>query len=233
MNLLFMNNGLAPYGVPRNGLVAIYDPGRQIITGTTGQTLIDYTGKGNGAQLGSTAEADTNDPSFSGAGLVFGIDDYLKLAIDSSNPFSDPFAFALSADMTKINAVVDANWQESEALATAKGGNAILGLSANTAGYSFYENYTKKGHIGMTISRAKTIMAAVKLADSVSTNRRRIVDRSSDTELMIGTYDGTPEFSWGGEIYILLLYNRALSDAEYMTAYNGLRRLMSARGITI
>ena len=51
MNLLFMANN----GLPRNGLVALYDMGKQIALGNTGQTLVDFSGRGNNAQLGSTA----------------------------------------------------------------------------------------------------------------------------------------------------------------------------------
>jgi len=58
------------------GLVACYLPYLQIAQSATGQSLIDYSGKGNHAQLGSTAGADTNDPSWGTNALTFGGDDY-------------------------------------------------------------------------------------------------------------------------------------------------------------
>lgn len=58
-----------------SGTVALYDPGRQIATGTTGQVLTDYSGRGNHARLGSTSGDDSNDPAWSDNALVFGGDD--------------------------------------------------------------------------------------------------------------------------------------------------------------
>ena len=81
MNLLFMANN----GLPRNGLVALYDMGKQIALGNTGQTLVDFSGRGNNAQLGSTAGADTNDPKYNGVALVGdGVDDYAVVPLASA-----------------------------------------------------------------------------------------------------------------------------------------------------
>lgn len=54
------------------------------------QSLTDYTGHANNAQLGSTAGADTNDPAYSGQGLTFGTDDYGKV---TSSAFDDMAQF--------------------------------------------------------------------------------------------------------------------------------------------
>lgn len=49
------------------------------------QSLTDYTGRGNNAQLGSTAGADTNDPKFDGVALVGdGVDDYAVVPLASA-----------------------------------------------------------------------------------------------------------------------------------------------------
>lgn len=62
------------------GLVALYLPWLQIAQGLTGQSLIDYSGKGNHAQLGSTAGEDTNDPTWGTNALTFdGTDDYVNI----------------------------------------------------------------------------------------------------------------------------------------------------------
>jgi hypothetical protein len=53
------------------GAVAYWD-----CTQVVGQVLPDLSGNGNHATLGSTAGADTNDPTATGQGLVFGGDDF-------------------------------------------------------------------------------------------------------------------------------------------------------------
>ena len=56
----------------------IYDPVR---SGLSGQTLLNVGigGSLHNAQLGSAATADTNDPTWGAAGMVFGNDDFLKV----------------------------------------------------------------------------------------------------------------------------------------------------------
>jgi hypothetical protein len=46
----------------------------------SGQTLNDFSGLGNHGTLGSTAGADTNDPTWATAGLSFSTDDYVMSA---------------------------------------------------------------------------------------------------------------------------------------------------------
>lgn len=53
-----------------SGTVALYDPGRQIATGTTGQVLTDYSGKGMDIQNGSTSGVDANDGTWTTAGFL-------------------------------------------------------------------------------------------------------------------------------------------------------------------
>ena len=49
------------------------------------QSLTDYTGHANNAQLGSTAGADTNDPKYNGVALVGdGVDDYAVVPLASA-----------------------------------------------------------------------------------------------------------------------------------------------------
>lgn len=49
------------------------------------QSLTDYTGRGNNAQLGSAAGADTNDPKYNGVALVGdGVDDYAVVPLASA-----------------------------------------------------------------------------------------------------------------------------------------------------
>ncbi len=84
------------------GLVACYLPYLQVAQSATGQSLIDYSPAGNHAQLGSTAGADTNDPSWGTNALTFGGDDYCVIgrpsALEASVPFCGYTVFSKGVD---------------------------------------------------------------------------------------------------------------------------------------
>lgn len=72
MSILLLRSGPSGPGIVAAGLQAFYafDEG-------VGQTLEDGSGGGNDGTLGSTAGADTNDPTWTGEGLRFTIDDFV------------------------------------------------------------------------------------------------------------------------------------------------------------
>ena len=87
LHLQFLSN------IATNGFdILVYQP--QINIGTLypysppaylPQSLTDYTGHANNAQLGSAAGADTNDPKFNGVALVGdGVDDYAVVPLASA-----------------------------------------------------------------------------------------------------------------------------------------------------
>lgn len=241
MNLLFMQNGLPPYGIPNNGLIALYDPGRQILTGTTGQTLVDYTGKGNNAQLGSAVGADTNDPAWNG-GVVFGTDDYCK----SSSPVFD--------DMQAFTCITVLNIQTGATRIFDKTFNFLTLLPAASYELSFQQHfasgcYNWMGTIALTVGSNYIVSASYNRGNptiapafyfngikdtviaAVSTGAGNVpLDASND--LYIGNRQAADR-GIVSPLYLQLWYNRVLSDAEYMQAYNGLRRLMNSRGVVI
>lgn len=78
------NSGIVFTG---DGTSGIYIWGAQLEVGSTPseyfpttdkQLLIDYSGNGNHGTLGSTAGVDTNDPTWTNLGLVYGADDSVK-----------------------------------------------------------------------------------------------------------------------------------------------------------
>ncbi len=80
-DLLMMSAGGG--GLPpslRRGLVAWYDPWRQVNTTGEAQTLTDYSGHGNHGTLGATDSASTDDPAWTGNSLQFdGVDDIVNI----------------------------------------------------------------------------------------------------------------------------------------------------------
>lgn len=125
-DLLLMRGSPLRQLLSTSGLVACYLPYLQVAQGLTGQTLIDYSPQGNHAQIGSTAGADTNDPSWGTNALTFGGDDYCVIgrpsALEASVPFCGYTVFSKGADGTDM------------ALCS-KYGNHGLGSGANRTGW--------------------------------------------------------------------------------------------------
>ena len=235
MNLLFMANN----GLPKNGLVALYDMGKQIALGNTGQTLVDFSGRGNNAQLGSTAGADTNDPAYSGQGLVFGTDDYCK---SSSPVFDDMSAFTVIAVIDTTNGTDERHfWDKQITIGINSIDNRLYIYSQCTSSF-FMSKGTTAANVGKHIVsvgfKSKSDFLGFGWVDSIkqtfsiiagTPTGQKVSDVAND--LIIGNAPALNNQI--GNIYIYAVYNRALTDAEYMQAYSYLKRLMQSRGITI
>jgi Concanavalin A-like lectin/glucanases superfamily len=79
MSILLLQRRQSGTPIVSPGLVAYYrfDEG-------SGQTLADQSGNGHDGTLGSTAGADTNDPSWVAEGLSFATDDYVSTENDAA-----------------------------------------------------------------------------------------------------------------------------------------------------
>jgi hypothetical protein len=79
MSILILQRRQSGIPIVQAGLVVYYrfDEG-------SGQMVADLSGNGNGGTLGSTAGADTNDPSWVAEGLSFTTDDYVSTANNAS-----------------------------------------------------------------------------------------------------------------------------------------------------
>ena len=226
MNILFMANN----GLPRNGLVALYDIGKQIALGNTGQTLVDFSGRGNSAQLGSTAGADTNDPAYSGQGLTFGGDDYVICpTLINANDFTI-ISIAKVTDATPNNDLVTQFASEQVGrFIFATGGEKLKcymgGIARVTSVTNIYDNTVYC--MGLRRKNDQLNLTVNNVLGAPVTNNTPIYQ----TATRIGTY-GSGEYLIGS-VYLTAIYNRALSDTEYTQAYNYLRRLMMSRGVVI
>jgi hypothetical protein len=83
MHLTLMGGG-ASRGLPRQGLVALYDPyrdayGLDATARAALQTGVDYSGNGNTLTYGETTNASTDDPSNTGTAWSFDGGDYLMV----------------------------------------------------------------------------------------------------------------------------------------------------------
>lgn len=203
------------------------------------QSLTDFSGRGNSAQLGSAAGADTNDPAYSGQGLVFGTDDY---CISSSPAFDDMSAFTCIT-VCKQNTGVATNCRIFDKNRT---GLYLRQDTRTLVGYR-YRTSIDLAVSAETIDTSKSIICAFSI-DNNFNYRMRVNDQKltltnsptstgimqpdAASDLFIGN-KATADASFDGTIYLQAWYNRILSDTEYMQAYNYLRRLMSSRGVSI
>lgn len=207
------------------------------------QSILDRSGKGNNAQNGSAATADTNDPIFSGTGVVFGTDDFLKCAqavFDDLQRFTVITVFRANSlggsnsgklfDKTQRNVSYSAGnklfftqvrsgsdiWRCDDVIPLLT--NVIAGVSYNAttpeAAPAFFINQNKSANI----TRPGTGTGGL-LSDAA-------------VDLHIGNSSAANRF-FDGTIYLQIWYKRILSDQEYLRAYSYLLGLMAQRGVTI
>ena len=213
------------------------------------QSLTDYTGRGNNAQLGSTAGADTNDPAYSGQGLTFGIDDYCK---SSASVFDDMQAFTCITVCKANSAGGNSAGRLFEKFDNAGVKGIRCYISSNTLKLARYDGSTnyKVWANQQTMSygsNAIFALSAIQSGDDNAVKSWVTVTKQTPTVTVAGTptvvtdasYDlyignrSNADCNFDGTIYCQLWYNRILSDTEYMQAHSYLKRLMNSRGITI
>lgn len=104
-DVFLSTNGIRDWDIPRNGLVALYDPYRDAYgldeAGRAAlQTGVDYSGNGNTLTYGSTAGTDANDPSNTGLAFVYdGVDDAF-----TNTPSGTVYSYVLAGDAYGIGA---------------------------------------------------------------------------------------------------------------------------------
>lgn len=104
-DVFLSTNGIRDWDIPRNGLVALYDPYRDAYGLTPEerallQTAKDYSGNGTNATYGSTAGADANDPSNTGLAFAYdGVDD-----VFTNTPSGTVYSYVLAGDAYGIGA---------------------------------------------------------------------------------------------------------------------------------
>lgn len=236
-------------GVPvRDGLVAeyLFDEGR-------GQVLCDYSGKGNHGRLGSTRDADTNDPLWTPQGLSFdGVDDYVNCGSDPSLKVTDGSYTFEAVVMHLVQPPQAANyfwvvgktgWDMGLALRTNWGGNAdrarwILRAydgenKPHTApvNYDSFDDYGK--YVSITgvydaLDGALLIYVGYTLCCTISMPSHRAYPAST----YIGSPGGNTLF-FNGEIPLARIYNRALSPEEVQQNHEWSKTELAKRGVNL
>lgn len=207
--------------------------------GYTQSLYNQYGSIGNGA-LGSTTEADTNDPVFTGQSLLFATDDYVRLpySIDANGDFTvfvvvkrdgnpaaeegfwslgnsaaDTPAIAVSMHVTRAIGVFVRN---------DAGDSALDSLAFAGTGY-FCICFKKQGaSFTLKLLPANTTLT-VNGSGNFTINRCGL---GALLRVAVANY-------LNGEIAACLEYNRALSDEEDTRVYKYLKAILADRGITI
>jgi len=203
------------------------------------QSLADFSNHGNPFQLGSAAGADTNDPTLTAQGAVFGADDYLKSA---SSVFDDMGQF------TCVTACV-VNSIGSGGRLWSKGTREFMVLNGNVLRYFQSRTVSGDWKSATAFSLGSPFVSSVAYNKTTPDNAPNIWvgntksaivttatgsgDASSDAtcDLYIGNVAAANR-TIDGSIYAQVWYSRVLADSEYLQSYRAMQRLCLALGVT-
>jgi hypothetical protein len=228
------------------GLVACYD----FLQGSNPQILYDRGPYGLNGQLGSTAGADVNDPTWVPPGLSFGGDDYVSLPKNVAlHPTTGLTVMAVAsktswAVVPEEQRIVSCTQIGGWALGTKLDAvNRIVNIYANGAyrGPTYDASGLSDGaHViaGMFDGRyVKTYADKVQAGSTLDLGATYPITYSVNNGALIGVEPdaaGAPvAYYWNGSIDYLLIYGVALTDAEYMRNYHYLRSELARRGVTL
>lgn len=227
----------APSGVVPNGLVAEYrfDEG-------AGQTLRDYGIKKNNlhGQLGSTAGADTNDPTWTAQGLSFITDDYVSIANDAKiNDLPAGISIIIAVKHNALGSeeyLISKNGFNQYKITKSIGNNFVFTFKTNTGVYDVISSSA------VLVDTPVLFAATYQTNGLVRTYHNGVPDTtvaktgailSSASVLTLGKRSDISSGYLNGVLYYVLLYNRALSPTEIKQNYHVLRKILAGRGITV
>ena len=214
------------------GLVACYLP----YMDGSGQSLTDWSGQGNHAQLGSTAGVDANDPSWGGSALVFEGDDGCSVPSLGTGSFTAFAVFKRNTVMTETyprifvrnNIYTYLNLGQSWRLNVRIDGETIAGFSSsetvlpNTWYLGVVRLNVVTGAVDSTLSRGVFSKTTIENIDTTYTGY--------SNSLGAHLFDS----HWlEGSIAAYVMFNRVLTDAEVSKTQTRIMSLMALQGVTI
>lgn len=228
-----------PSGLPRQGLVALYDPyldacGLDATARAALQTGVDYSGRGNTLTYGANTNASTDDPSNTGTAWSFDGVDFLGANVAASQVYSQIIVFTtgstVSTEQWLSNGI---NGTSFAGLGTASAGylqiggkdtgnkfRAIASVAINTTYYAcgIQTATSIYGYLGSTKSAATALSGATP---------------SGLLKLGCGGVSATPRF-FSGSIHIVAHYSGVeLTQSQVVGAYRYLKSIMALRGVTV
>jgi len=210
---------------------------------TSGAIVLPFVMPPNHGQLGSTSGVDTNDPAINVRGQSFGADDYDVVAVSEN-------INALTGQITIMAVVRPTGY-----------GGGDFGRVVDKLKFQMYNRQNISQDILFVFRRASddTQRSAYTFGNRMAFFNNHIVAGMYDKQNLwvwandfkrlggasetdnINSHSSNPLYignsnnanrNWSGDIMCVLIYNRALSDREYMQNYWYLRRWLEAeRGI--
>jgi hypothetical protein len=201
----------------------------------SGQAIIDHVGSSDG-QLGSSSGADTNDPSWISTGLQFdGIDNYAQFP-HFLNPSSGSWTVLLifrSRGTSSFPPSVLAHMQGSNSKPLfvdhlnrnfyTEASNQTL-IDGNLSTDVWYMGYARR-----ITSPSSLRLGLIKTGQhQSSTQNNPTMENIGDGVLWLGR--GAPSFEFWADMDAALMahYDRALSDSEITTMFNGVKAYLAA-----
>lgn len=233
---------ILPQGIPRNGLVGWWK-----FNDGSGQTLKDYSGKGNHGTLGADSGASTDDPTWTSQGLSFDGGDYVKGSTDII-----PVTYLVAVKITANGSAADGllcycketlqyygNFIADTRAVSMKtmlqvgiGGGDYYRMSANASNIALDQVALFSATINPTTGLGDMYKNGTKIASTVYTTGSWISTGSNGKFSLGAISTGTSGFLTGS-IYYALAYNRALTAFEHKQVYKIIKRELSARGVTL
>lgn len=239
---------MSPPGLPRNGLVALWDPyrdayGLDAAARAALQTGVDYSGNGNTLTYGASTGASTDDPAFTGTAWSFDGGDYLGLGSVSAIQ-------SLTTNFT-VMSVSTAN-SAGDVVMFCSGRGSVSGFSVRMRPSASGGHVFAKSKVVNCISNITPVNGANEhvVWTVGSDNKARLYVggvlkyTDTNTEACLATAFpafiganadsvGTLAFSVATNCYMTAIWSRALTDSEVARAYSYIKSLMAGRGVTV
>jgi len=236
-------------GLPRNGLVALYDPYRDAYgldeAGRAAlQTATDYSGRGNHATYGATTGASTDDPTNTGTAWSFDGGDFLtRTAIPASTMPFPSLAIVFKTPASWANgALFSTQGLNGSGFGIRGNGNGKLLLNVKpSAGNSYYfimNSVSANTWHSVVFAHGPAPMLAldgvVKSSYTVAEGSPLVaISEHSSLEIGKGQVGMASVTYCTSEIGLVALYGRTLILAEITRSYLYLKGLMASRGVTL
>lgn len=207
-------------GLPINGMLANWD-----MSGGSGQTVADRSGKGNPLQLGSTSGSDAADPTFTATGLSFGGAQQCRSTGTVASPVTLLAVFQVAGSGTRTlvgsqGALLHFHVNPTGKLEFDKQDAAIIGIGVSTVtGAPFFGAVSYDGTV-WKIYKGGALDASGSNAQALGA-----------APVSVGATNGA--YFYSGMIYQVVVYSRVLSDTEVSNAYRNLKSIWAGRGIPI
>lgn len=204
----------------------------------SGQELTDFVGSDHG-ELGSGSGSDTNDPSWTAEGLDFdGVDNYCTFSnfqTPSSGTWTVMVAFKSNRSQGTIlsqnGAGGQAQWfdhnvsNQLRQFGVSFSPTALIEDGTITTGV-WYLGYMRWNGTSLRLNLRRTG------SNSTSATNISVMNSAPNLEFYLGSNLGSSRF-FDGTTALMAHYNRALSDDEMTTAFDGIKAVLAPRGISL